>query len=131
MILAEGNITAHQYFFVAGVVLLILFLIYVYVYEHRTFIEGDELWENAFSGVGLLQEIIKDISHDEDVWYYRGNSTCVAYGGDFSEECSRYENYCAGEDRYGDAFLQAMEVKKAIDSGGEHPLCPLIYPGTN
>lgn len=131
MILSEGNIIAHQYFFIAGLVLFVLFLIYVYGYDHQTTIKNNTIWKDVFVAVGIPEKNIDDISHDDDMWYYKGSSTCVAYGGDFSKKCPKYESYCPGGDTYGDAFLQALEVKKAIDNGGEHPLCPLIYHGTD
>ena len=131
MVLAEIGTIAHGYLFIAGVIMLIMFLSYVYLYDHKTFIEGHDMWEKAFLKVGTDKNKIQDITHDDNMWYYKGVSTCVAHSGDFSGLCHRYENYCSGGDRYGDDISQAKAVKEALEDGGEHPMCPLIYSGAD
>ena len=131
MLFDERGQTAHGYLFIGGIVLLLMFLIYVFICEHKTDIEGNNMWHNAFKNAGLTQKQISNISHDDHMWYYKSASTCVGFSGDFSKNCYRYQNYCAGGDRYGDETLQAKSVKDAIDNGGEHPMCPLIYPGAD
>jgi len=131
MVLTETGVIAHGYLFVAGVVALMMFLVYVFICEHKTPISQNEMWTEAFRKAGLTPDQIRDMTHDDSMWYYQSRSTCVAYGGDFSGKCRRHENYCAGGDRYGDAEAQAQAVKEALDKGGEHPMCPLIYPGAD
>lgn len=131
MVLTETGPVAHGYLFVAGVVALMMFLVYVFICEHKVFITGNPLWTEAFERTGLTSEQIRDLTHDDSMWYHQSRSTCVAYGGDFSKKCHRHENYCAGGDRYGDAEAQSQAVKESLDNGGEHPMCPLIYPGAD
>lgn len=118
-------IQSHWYLFVAGVVMLLFFLIYVYVCNHQIQIDESNLWKQIFEKIGLDP---KSVTHDDSMWYYQGYPTCVAYGS-FSNECSKHEHYCSGGNTYGDSISQASAVKKAVDSGGEHPHCPLVYPG--
>lgn len=100
--------------------------------EHKIPIENDENWKKVFLDQGLNSNVIKDISHDDSMWYYKRSSTCVLYGDmNYPEECKKYEGVCAGGDNFGSSKNQAFEVKKAIENGGEHPKCPLIYLGTD
>ena len=131
MVLTETGPKAHGYLFVAGVVIFLMFLVYVFICEHKISIEGNNMWIEAFRKVGLPESQIRNLTHDDSMWYHKMISTCVAYGGDFSAKCHRHENYCAGGDRYGDAEVQAQAVKEALDNNGEHPMCPLIYPGAD
>lgn len=122
---------SHTYLFIFGVVLLVGFLIHVYVCEHKISIEGNDMWRNAFLRNGFSSTQIKDISHDDTVWYYKRRSTCVGYSEDTSKECTSSENYCSGGNDYGTEDQQVLSVKKAVSNGGEHPKCPLIYTGTD
>ncbi len=131
MVFTETGPKPHGYLFIAGIVTLIMFLIYVYMCEHKISVRGNLMWERAFRKAGLTDKQIRDISHDDSMWYCKSISTCVAYGGDFSERCHRHENYCAKGDLFGDEYSQALAVKKSFDNGGEHPMCPLIYPGAD
>lgn len=133
MILTESGLIAHKYFYVVGVVLLILFLIYVFFYNHITEVDTkNDVWYREFTNVGLTDKQIHDLTHDDNVWYYQGISTCVGYG-DWNEMCPKNETYCAGKegDTFGDAKRQAYALRFAISKGGEHPDCPLVYKGTN
>ena len=139
------NKEAHKYFFIASFILFIIFLLYVYFCEHKRGIVDNDLWEEAFLKAGFTETELDNIVHDDSLWYYRqgrhpissdeNNSkyypTCVAYSSNFKDKCSPYEHYCAGDETYGDPIQQAKAVKKAVENGGEHVLCPLIYPGVN
>lgn len=129
MVFTENGTAAHGYLFIAGFVAIIMFLIYVFICEHKISINGNDIWVLAFKRNGMNDSQIKNLTHDDSMWYYKLKSTCVAYGGDFSEKCRRYESYCAGGDKYGDEDLQALAVKEALDNDGEHPMCPLVYTG--
>nr|QBK86300.1 MAG: hypothetical protein LCMAC102_00950 [Marseillevirus LCMAC102] len=131
MILTETGIQAHSYLFVVGIVSLIMFLVYVYICEHKTNIEGNGVWEDIFQHIGMTPTQISELSHDDTTWYYQKISTCVAYNENFSGRCQKHESFCAGGEFFGDVLTQAKAVKLAIDKGGEHPSCPLIYPGTD
>ncbi len=126
---SEKGVTAHLYLFIAGVVALILFITYAFVYDHKEKIYGDEQWEKALTKAGLSDAEIEKISHDEDVWYYGGVSTCVSYG-DWKDRCKKFEAVCAGKGEvYGSADQQAEEIAKALDHEGVHPECPLVFSG--
>jgi hypothetical protein len=125
---AESGTTAHGYLCVAGITVLILFLIYVFVYDHKESIDDTTIWVDAFSRAGLNKRDIKKLSHDESAWYYDKTSTCVGYG-DWSEECLKHEGVCSGGESFGGPDLQAREVASALKSGGRHPRCPLLYSG--
>jgi hypothetical protein len=106
-------------------------MLYVYFYEHKISIDDSEVWSTAFQRVGLQKEIPL-VTHDEEMWYHRGIATCVGYSGNISGEksCDRSIFYCPGSvAKYGTAEEQALAVREAIRAGGEHPKCPLIYPG--
>lgn len=122
----------HTYTFAFGCILLSMFLIYVYVCDHKIQIDNDDDWTNAFVRAGLPQNALPFITHDSDVWYYYGRSTCVAFG-DFSDNCDYRQAVCAEGDppntTFGSRDAQVKAVMIAIVAGGEHPWCPLIYPG--
>lgn len=126
----ESSVRAHGYLFLAGVVILLFFLAYVYFCNHQTEIYKNNLWISAFQEIGLTPRQIDDITHDDSMWYYLKRPTCVGYGGYFTKKCPKYENYCSGGSTFGNPLQQALAVKKAIYTGGEHPSCPLVYPGT-
>ena len=131
----------HKYLFVFGNIILAMFLIYVYVCEHKIMIDDDVEWTTAFEKAtsakatsAMVAEDVRFVTHDLDVWYYKGRSTCVAFG-DFEDTCDYREAFCAKGDppqsKFGDRLTQAKAVVVAINAGGEHPLCPLVYPGTS
>ena len=124
----ESSVQAHSYLFLAGIVVFSIFLIYVYICNHRTEIGQSDVWNQSFQKVGLSSKDIENLTHDDSMWYYRGRPTCVAYG-DFRKRCPKFESYCAGGDTFGTPEQQALEVKLAIKNGGEHVSCPLIYQG--
>jgi hypothetical protein len=119
---------AHFYLWVAAVVLLTGFLIYGYVWDHSVNVAGSKIWRDAFASVGInLRDDGVKITHDEDVWYHDGKSTCVAYG-DWDEKCPRHSEFCAGANfKIGTATEQAKAVADAISAGGRHPKCPLLH----
>ena len=117
----------HLYLWLAFTLLLLFFLGYDFLYDHKENIQNSKEWLDVFIKEGIDP---KDMSHDESVWYYKRRSTCVGYG-DWEEECPRSENWCAGGGTFGDSSQQAKGVKDAITNGGVHPDCPLIYAGAN
>lgn len=129
----ETGLLAHLYLYIIGIVALSLFLIYGFVYDHKTGItdhEHQSEWVSNFKKHGLTDEQIRDIQHDDNVWYYQGVSVCVGYG-DEKEECPKHETVCSGGDTFGNVSQQTVSVVLAIQKGGKHPECPLIYPSTN
>lgn len=108
-------------------------MIYVYVCDHKESVVDDDDWTNAFVQSGLDRAELEFVTHDSDVWYHRGVSTCVGYG-DFEDTCDYHLSVCSSGvipyTKCGDREEQAREVLLAIRSGGEHPQCPIIYPGT-
>lgn len=127
----------HQstYLFIATVILLICILIYVYYSDHKTYIHSSKYYIDIIKKNQILKklgEYIKDISHDSDVWYYKGASLCIGYSDEGANACPYYEVYCAGKNNtYGTHIQQLLAVCDAIKNDGTHKDCPLIYQGTN
>lgn len=114
--------------FILGCLLLSFFLIYVFICQHR-FSVTDKKWLDLFSRYHIPS---KDITHDESVWYYQNNNTCVFYSENRNDLCPRHSRYCSsGKSTAGSAEEQVKAIKEAINNGGEHPQCPLIYPSVN
>lgn len=111
-----------------------MFVIYVYVCDHKTSISDDKDWVDAFSKCGLSETEIDYITHDYDEWYHRGLNTCVAFG-DFEDDCDFRNSFCAkGEPpktKFGNRLDQAKAVFDSIQNGGKHKLCPIIYSGAD
>lgn len=128
--LSESSQKAHLYLCIAAFLLLLVFMCYVYICEHRRYISKNELWSKTFLESGLNKETINHLSHDDDTWYYKDKSTCVGYGNE-EEPCKRHESVCTGGKYYGTAKEQAHAIVLALNNGGEHALCPLIYEGTD
>ena len=127
----ESGKRPQEYLFLAAVILLAMFLIYVYVCEHKVSIDDGGIWTSALRNAGVSRENIKDITHDDSGWYLKRKSLCVMYGGDFDGRCRRYEGHCAGDFTFGDEKQQAQAIQTSIENNGEHPKCPLVYPGAN
>lgn len=117
----------HLYLWLGGVLLFTFFMGYAFWYDHKERINNSQEWVTAFTSVGINP---RDMAHDEGVWYYKGRSTCVGYG-DWNDECPRHECYCAGGKTFGDSITQARAIKKALESGGTHQGCPLMYAGAD
>jgi hypothetical protein len=135
MVLRENGILAHFYLILAALILFILFYIYGFWYDHKTQIWGvgdrsNVSWVDTFRKVGVPDSKIKNLTHDDDTWYYNKMSTCVGYG-EKEEPCPRHEAYCAGGKIMGDQVQQALEVASALSHGGQHPKCPLIHMGAD
>ena len=126
MFFTETGLTAHFYLLLAGLTFLVFFIVYAFVIDHRTPVSKE--WHDSFSRVDIPTSKIDKISHDDSMWYHAGNSTCVQYG-DYQERCPKSEGVCAGKDgrTYGSREEQVLAVKVALDAGGVHPECPLIY----
>ena len=127
---SETGLKAHLYLWIAGIVCIILFLGYIFWFDHKENIDGNPIWEREFQNVGLTLEQINDITHDDSMWYYQRVATCVGYGSP-RDQCPRYESYCAGGNTFSSFSEQAEAVKNAIMKGGIHQDCPLIYSGTD
>jgi len=123
-------LSPHLYILIGAVALFFMFIAYGYVYDHKEYISDSQEWLDRFRKARIPDAISDDISHDEDVWYYRGASTCIAYG-DWSEKCPRHECYCAGNDKIGTGDQQALAIAEALRNGGQHSGCPLQYVGAN
>ena len=127
----EISLVAHCYLFIAGLILIILYMGYVFWYDHKKdMTEGD--FDVLFSKEGLSQEQIENIKHDDDVWYYKDMSTCIGYSSDPREACPKFQNVCMGGKTFGLLETQIKEVSNLIKSGLiQHPACPLIYEGSD
>lgn len=121
------SLEAHTYLFIAISIVLLIFLIYVYLSEHKRDIKENKVFRKVFSDLGLDSNMV---THDDSVWFYKGFPTCVGYG-DPEDDCPYFENFCAGDNfSFGSYKQQAEAIKEAVlEGGGEHPSCPLIYPG--
>lgn len=115
----------HENILILSVVLLIMFLLYIYFYDHKS---TSDVWERHFQNAGLTPDDIGDINHDDSVWYYQRISTCVGYG-DEEEGCSKTDHYCAGGTTFGSPQDQVRAVAEAVKKGGIHSECPHIYQG--
>jgi len=124
------EITFSQIFLFAIVCLMIL-LIYIYFGEHQVGLDKD--WIEAFK-FSDSEIDLSDITHDVDVWYYKGRNTCVGYGK-INEKCDHINYVCSDgkipDATHGDRILQAAYVIDAIRSGGKHKKCPIIYQKTS
>lgn len=119
---------SHQILFIMGSILLSLFLIYVFICQHR-FVVTDKKWLMLFEKYNIDP---KDITHDESVWYFKDRNTCVFYSEYEETKCPSHSRYCSGNlEKAGNPNFQIKALRDAINNGGEHPLCPLIYPSTN
>lgn len=125
MVFQETGRTAHGYLWLGGLTVMILFLGYVFWYDHRK-TANKKFWAEHFTKAGLTGDQIAEMKHDGDVWYRGQNSMCVGYG-DWNEECPGFESFCAGGKTFGDADDQAAAVAVALKNGGKHPECPIIY----
>jgi hypothetical protein len=119
--------TQHAYVWLGAVILFFFFIGYAFWYDHKESIQSSREWSDEFSRAGIDP---RDMSHDEGVWYHQRRSTCVAYG-DWADECPRHEAWCSGGKVFGDAASQVAEIKRALENGGTHPECPLIYAGAD
>jgi len=123
------SITPHFCLWLCCMCFIILFVGYVYWFDHKEYID-DTHWRKIFNRYGLGKEIY-NIKHDSDVWFYKGKNTCVGYSEENEGICPKYENYCAGGDNYGTYEQQVKAIYQAIKNEGSHPDCPLIYEGSN
>jgi hypothetical protein len=125
----EFGLLPHCYLFIASSIVLLLYLGYVFWYDHKYTVNSDD-FEDLFKKYGLVNEQISNIKHDDDVWYYKNKSTCIGYSSDSREACPKFQWVCIGGGTFGTLKDQIYEVAKLIKSGTTtHPECPLIYEG--
>lgn len=103
-----------------------MYIYYGYVLDHKRSTNREYLEEN----LSIPDEILDSLSHDADVWYYNGKSTCVAFGV-ANASCPKHFAVCSGGENFGKLSDQLRNNIVAIQNGGEHPDCPLIYRGAN
>lgn len=121
--------TPHKYLFIAGLVLFILYIGYIFWYDHKMDIEN---FESLFKKEGLTDKEINEIKHDDDVWYYKNRSTCIGYSSNSNEPCPKFQWVCIGGKTFGTIENQIKEVSKLIKNNkSQHPDCPLIYEGSD
>lgn len=118
---------AHLLLYGSVLIIGMLFVLYVFSYDHKQGIDDNQVWVEAFKNVGIDP---KNMTHDDSTWYYKQRSTCVGYG-DWEEVCPKYENYCAANKVFGTPLQQARAIKEALINGGTHKECPIIYAGAN
>jgi hypothetical protein len=123
--LGENSNEAFSYLSLAGLVILITCLIYVYLYDKNIDTDGDIY------------------SHDEDQWFinhYIDNNiiklpTCIGYGTE-GEKCNASEVYCTGgQDKRGHFYHGSLEKQinelKNLGNDGIHKACPLVFLGSD
>src|SRR5947207_2319773 len=110
--------STHYLIFYFSIILLVLFMGYVFFAPHL--IPINNYWKTKFTQAGLTNIQTNKLSHDDDMWFYDGISTCVCYG-DYSK------GKCIGKDV--NSQIQAV-VQAVTHDGGEHRLCPMFYYGT-
>jgi len=93
--------------FGTSLALLVILLIYLSIPKQKYTVSGE-------------------ISHDDEVWYYKNESTCVCYGKE-GDKCDHTRCVCAGGDHYGSLLQQMKLVNDAISNGGEMRECPIIH----
>jgi len=123
---------SHKFLYTGAILLFMLYVWYAFVYERKINIcDQPSRWRANLLGANVRKRNVCDISHDDDMWYYKGKSTCVGYGKP-REKCNWRERVCAGGHTMGSYMSQAREVAKAITSkGGMHRECPLVYVGAD
>lgn len=112
----DNSVRSHFYLFVIAIIFLLFFIWYAFLYEHK----------NNMNNKFLTLPDMKNLTHDESVWYVDGKSTCVGYGNK-EENCPKHESYCCGDTTFGDMKSQIFAVEHAIRNKGIHPDCPIIY----
>ena len=117
----------HGILFLANLLLFLVFLCYVLIAEHRTEVD-DEKYKTRFKDLGLTESQIDKISHDDDLWYFQGESTCVGYSASPSTRCPKNFCICSGEtyETYGTFEQQSKDVAEFIQ-GKLKKTCPLVY----
>lgn len=73
-----------------------------------------------------IYHVTPHVSHDDEVWYLNGESTCVCYGEE-GNKCDYTRCVCAGGKDYGSPLQQLRLVEEAKKDGGELKECPLIH----
>ncbi len=126
---------SHFYVIMAAALLLFFVVVYGFHYDHKEHINlsthpNSVEWVESFREAGVHPLVVDDITHDDDHWYYQGNSLCVGYG-DWSAKCQRHESYCGGGKLVGTMKEQTTAIFEALKNGGSHPMCPLLYPGAH
>lgn len=116
---------SHTIIWFAALILFLIFFMYVYFVNHRDHVVNDEII-NAFLKAGLTQSQINDLTYDAEVWYYKGDQTCVSYGGTVGEWCDPSNFVCDNFNKTGDFDFQGRQLKLALDNGGMNPNCPLF-----
>jgi len=127
----------HFYVIIAAAIMLFFVVVYGFVYDHKEHITmsthpNSAEWLESFRKIGVHALVAEDISHDDDMWYFKGASLCVGYG-DWTDRCKRHEAYCGGDSGkfVGTMDQQTRAIAEALKNGGVHPKCPLLYPGAN
>ena len=121
-----GDFHLHKYLVIIAFIMLILTYIYIYVKLKRVKLNEQE--KNILESYGVFNT--DDVTHDDDMWYYKDVSTCVGYGKE-KDKCLPHERVCGDENTYGNIRKQLLEVYKSILNKGKHEACPLIYEGAN
>jgi len=120
--MAQG--ITHKGAFLVVVGLFWIVVTYAFIISNQVSIKHSK-WESYLGDIG------GDVTHDDDMWFYKGVSTCVQYNGNFEEECDKSVGVCAGGTTYGNYIQQTNAVKRAARNSGVHPRCPLVYYGTD
>lgn len=108
----------HIYIFLLGCLFFLLFI--CYFYDHHPVKKLDKETISALKNMGLQEKQIDLLTKDEEIWYYNSLPTCIGY-----KDCKKSENYCPGTS----IESQSRAIFEAIQNGGEHKLCPLVYSG--
>ena len=107
--------SSHLQLFFSSLILISIFLVYLYVSNDRQDLEL-ESDKDLFTKEGFTEEEISKLTHDDKLWYYNGNSTCICYFNN--------ENNCINA---GDLPGQIKVLKETIrENNGIVKNCPLI-----
>ena len=87
----------HIYLFVCVLILFAGFCIYTFIHDHKRSIEYNSNIYQLFKNHNLTNEQISYISHDDDIWYYKGESLCVGFGVNKNSKCNHMISVCLGE----------------------------------
>lgn len=114
-----------SFLFYLSMSLFICCIIYIYFTEKKIRLIDENIITYS---INFPKDLLKDISHDENVWYYKDKFTCVGFGFE-KEKCPKSQVVCSSKDKkyFGTFDEQLQHVKYAIDNGEIHDDCPLLY----
>lgn len=108
----------HVFIYTFSLIFFIILVLYVFSANHKE--NPTTKHKNIFLKFGMTDETIKSLKKDDISWFYGETNTCV--GSLINNDCNSYDSLCPKN-----IFDECYKIKEAIDNGGIHPLCPLLY----